>query len=60
MEVSVEPTIVRRRDHCDGRRGPRLARVRMLGARRPDVFGYCNVVGAVVAGEAKRGPELWV
>jgi hypothetical protein len=30
-----------------------------VGARRPDVLGYCAPLGIVVAGEAKRGPELW-
>jgi hypothetical protein len=30
-----------------------------IGRRRPDVFGYYRTGGAVVAGEAKRGPELW-
>lgn len=30
-----------------------------VGRRRPDVFGYYPSGGAVVAGEAKRGPELW-
>lgn len=32
----------------------------LLGGRRPDVLGYYFPGGgAAVAGEAKRGPELW-
>lgn len=31
----------------------------LVGRRRPDVFGYYRTGGAVIAGEAKRGPELW-
>lgn len=30
-----------------------------LGSRRPDVLGYYTPSGTAVAGEAKRGPELW-
>lgn len=41
---------------ADSRGWPRSAAV---GQRRPDVYGYYQAGGAAVAGEAKRGPELW-
>lgn len=31
----------------------------LIGGRRPDVLGFYRPGGSVVAGEAKRGPELW-
>lgn len=34
-------------------------RPELVGGRRPDVLGYYAAGGTVVAGEAKRGPELW-
>jgi hypothetical protein len=30
-----------------------------MGGRKPDVIGHYPVVGVPVAGEAKRGPEVW-
>jgi len=41
---------------ADSRGWPRSPAV---GRRRPDVLGYYRPGGAAVAGEAKRGPELW-
>ena len=38
---------------------PGWRRPQLVGRRRPDVVGYYHAGGAVVAGEAKRGPELW-
>jgi hypothetical protein len=31
----------------------------LIGGRRPDIVGYYRIGGSIVAGEAKRGPELW-
>src|SRR4051812_1785512 len=31
----------------------------LIGGRRPDVRGYYAIGAAVIAGEAKRGPEAW-
>jgi hypothetical protein len=31
----------------------------LIGGRRPDVVGYYPVGAALMAGEAKQGPELW-
>lgn len=38
---------------------PGWPRTPALSGRRPDVLGFYRAGGAVVAGEAKRGPELW-
>lgn len=38
---------------------PGWSRPSLVGLRRPDVFGFYRAGGTIVAGEAKRGPELW-
>lgn len=42
-----------------GAEAPGWRRPALVGGRRPDVLGYYRPGGCVVAGEAKRGPELW-
>ncbi len=38
---------------------PGWPRPERIGGRRPDVLGFYSVVGVWVAGEVKRGPEVW-
>lgn len=38
---------------------PGWPRPPLIGGRRPDVVGFYRPGGSIVAGEAKRGPELW-
>lgn len=38
---------------------PGWPRTPLLGGRRPDVLAYYTIGGCMLAGEAKRGPEMW-